>query len=204
MIETGQRFGIDCDPSETTSIDPVGLLTRWIPPPQSCPPLVMALSTNGLDGYPRVRHVLLTEIRDGSIHFHTDTRSAKVAEIESDPRAAVSVAWPELGKQFMVHGDVIRATREEEALAYANRSRYLQLLAWLNDAATAHRNAEERHRAWADFDAAHPVLTPPDTWIGFALTPWEITFWRGDPDGPSHRTCFTRTGDAWTAEVLPG
>ena len=42
------------------------------------------------------------------------------------------------------------------------------------------------------------------TWTGFAVELREITFWRGDPDGPSQRTRFRRAGESWTAEVLPG
>ncbi|KAI4266878.1 MAG: hypothetical protein L6R38_008494 [Xanthoria sp. 2 TBL-2021] len=78
------------------------------------------------------------------------------------------------------------------------------MLAWVNDDETAALSADERRRRWLDFDAANEVLTPPTTWTGFAVDLRELTFWRGDPEGPSQRVRFRRDDDAWTSEVLPG
>ncbi|MFT4043578.1 MAG: pyridoxamine 5'-phosphate oxidase family protein [Gordonia sp. (in: high G+C Gram-positive bacteria)] len=204
MITSGDGFGVDCDAEARTSIDPLRLLSMWVPPAGTSAPLLMGLSTIGQDGYPRLRHVLLSEFADGAVYFHTDSRSAKVAEIAANPRAAVSFAWPGLGKQFTLHGDVSRADPAEETSVYQRRGRYLQLLAWLNTTDMAHLSESERHTAWAQFDAAHPILTPPAEWVGYRIVPKSITFWRGDPIGPSQRVRFTAGTDGWSCEVLPG
>lgn len=203
MITSSLEFGSDCAVAEFRSIDPMLLLRRWLPPPES-PPALMALATCGRDDYPRVRHVLLSAADDTAVYFHTDSRSSKVIELELAPRAAVALAWPGVGRQIVAHGDVSRAPEQSLRQTYANRTRYLQLLAWLNDHEMAAFSAEERHRRWAEFDSAHPVLTPPSTWIGFAVDLREITFWRGDPEGPSQRVRFTRGTARWESEVLPG
>ena len=204
MITSGNDFGSDCAPEEMTTIDPAELLSMWIPAAGTSAPLLMALSTVGTDGYPRLRHVLLSEFAGGAVYFHTDARSAKVAEIEATPRAAASVAWPHLGRQFTLHGDVSRADPDEEKRIYAHRGRYLQLLAWLNDASMTALPESARHDAWARFDAEHPSLTPPADWVGYRIIPTVITFWRGDPEGPSQRVRFTASSDGWRTEVLPG
>lgn len=204
MITTSHaEFGTDCAVDEYRSIDPMALLRQWLPSADSRPAL-MALATTGHDDYPRVRHVLLSEADDTAVYFHTDSQSAKVAELAAHPRAAIALAWPAVGRQVVAHGDVRRAPDDELRQVYSRRTRYLQLLAWLNDTETAALSAEDRRSRWADFDAAHEVLTPPDTWTGFAVDLREITFWRGDPDGPSQRTRFLRDGESWISEVLPG
>lgn len=205
MITSGTDFGLDCAPDRYRTVDPMGLLADWIP--AAGPPPLMALATVGRDGGPDVRHVLLTECDRTAIYFHTDARSTKVAQLQRVSRAAVSVAWPQAGRQVSIRGGVEVAAADEQRRAYRNRPRYLQLLAWLNDPTSAALPVADRRARWAAFDAAHPDLDLPADWIGFALHPTEIDFWRGDPDGPSQRTRFTRTDDdsiTWTTEVLPG
>jgi len=203
MITSGAEFGSDCDAAEYRSVDPIQLLRRWLPPPGSLPAL-MALATQGCDEYPRVRHVLLSEVEDRAVYFHTDSRSAKVQELSRSSRAAIALAWPAVGRQVVGHGDVHRASAREERQVFGRRGRYLQLLAWLNDDETAALAVDERRRRWAQFDGAHPQLTMPATWTGFAVELEELTFWRGDPEGPSHRTRFRRAHDAWVCEELAG
>ncbi|WP_342028653.1 pyridoxamine 5'-phosphate oxidase family protein [Gordonia westfalica] len=181
----------------------MSLLRRWLPPADAAPAL-MALSTLGRDGYPRVRHVLLSDADDTAVYFHTDSRSSKVAELTELPRAGIAVAWPQSGRQVVADGTVRRPSEESLRESFSRRTRYLQLLAWCNDHEMSALSPDERHRRWAEFDAAHPVLGPPDTWTGFAIDIREITFWRGDPDGPSQRIRFARNDTSWTSEALPG
>ncbi|SDU74815.1 Pyridoxamine 5'-phosphate oxidase [Gordonia westfalica] len=203
MITSGVEFGSDCPPEEYRTIDPMSLLRRWLPPADAAPAL-MALSTLGRDGYPRVRHVLLSDADDTAVYFHTDSRSSKVAELTELPRAGIAVAWPQSGRQVVADGTVRRPSEESLRESFSRRTRYLQLLAWCNDHEMSALSPDERHRRWAEFDAAHPVLGPPDTWTGFAIDIREITFWRGDPDGPSQRIRFARNDTSWTSEALPG
>ncbi|EOM76781.1 pyridoxine 5'-phosphate oxidase [Rhodococcus rhodnii] len=202
------NFGHDCEPEHYTDIDPIRLLGMWLGPDTLDAPPLMALATTGTDGYPRVRHVLLTEVAGGRLHFHTDSASRKVRELAESPRASCALVWPDAGRQMMVTGDVVAADAGENARAYRTRSRYLQLLAWLNTEEMAAMPVEDRHAAWAAFDREHPALDEPRTWAGYAIEPREIVFWRGDSDGPSRRVRFTRgdgtAQEAWRSELLPG
>lgn len=174
-------------------------------------PTLMTLATVSSDGYPRTRNVQVTGVgEDGRVLFHTDTRSQKIRDIEACPKASLTVITPDKTRQVTVIGDVVRDTPEGERLAFTRRSRYLQLLAWLNDTGLALQDVDERHRIWAEFDRTHPDLAeqdPPETWIGYAVVPREYLFWNGDDNGPSRRVHYTRadTGsDHWTREILPG
>ncbi|WP_291474488.1 pyridoxamine 5'-phosphate oxidase family protein [Corynebacterium sp.] len=173
------------------------------------PPVLMTLATVGPDGYPRTRNVMVSRTDAGQIFFHTDSHSEKVRHLESNPKVSLTVLAADRSKQVTVVGDAVRSTPGEEAEAFAARSRYLQLLAWLSDRDLAEKPAEERHREWAQFSAENPDLAscPPETWAGFAVVPREYLFWTADSDGPSqrvHYVCAENSVNGWTTEVLPG
>nr|WP_246328517.1 pyridoxamine 5'-phosphate oxidase family protein [Curtobacterium pusillum] len=178
----------------------------WLPTPESGLTPTVTLSTVGLDGYPSARTVLLSRFDGERLHFHTDTRSRKAAELAADPRATVTVLQPEVARQLVVTGDVRRVTDEEARVAFAARTRYLQVLAWLNDHELAAEPTTRRRERWAAFvQERDDALEPPDTWVGYAITPVRMLFWQGDVDGPSNRLAYERTADgAWALEHWPG
>ena len=76
----------------------------------------------------------------------------------------------------------------------------------MNTQDTAQLPRAERRQAWAAFAARHPdgTLTPPLAWCGYLLRPLRLTFWQGDPDGPSTRTEYRRVGTDWRGSRLAG
>lgn len=204
MITAGTTFGSDVDETDPLVDDPLALMVRWLPAHDDELRPLAALSTIGLDGIPSLRHVLVSDRDATGVYFHTDSASAKVAEIAAHPVAALSVAWPAIGRQLVVRGSVERVADDEAAAVYAQRSRYLQLLAWLNTAENAARPVDERHALWAEFDRTHPALEPPTRWAGFRLRPRTLTFWRGDPEGQSVRQHYTLRDGVWSGEILAG
>ncbi len=78
----------------------------------------------GRDGLPSLRHVLVSDRDLTGLYFHTDAASAKVAQIAANPVAAMSVAWPEVGRQLVVRGIVERVSTADAAEVYRQRSRY--------------------------------------------------------------------------------
>jgi pyridoxamine 5'-phosphate oxidase len=205
-ITFGEDIGVD-DPVA----DPLDLLDLWLAPvaansgatDMTTTPL-MALATVGPDGAPRLRHVLLSSYDRGRLHFHSDARTAKAAELVADARVAASIVWPEIPRQLTVLGTVVAEDGDEQARAFAQRTRYLQMLAWINDHELAQRSAAERAAAWAAYDEAHETLAPPPTWSGYVIIAQRITFWRGCEDGPSQRIVCKREPSGWHVERLPG
>jgi pyridoxamine 5'-phosphate oxidase len=203
-------FGSDIDIDAVVE-DPLDLLDRWLAPVGTTPagtdvtstPL-MALATVDADGFPRVRHVLLSAYARGRLSFHTDERSAKTAQLGDNPRAGATIFWPENARQLSVSGTVEREPTDEAALAFARRSRYLQVLAWVNDPELTRLGATERRRLYGAFDASHAQIEAPPTWAGYTLVPELISFWRGVGDGPSQRVSCRRTHSGWSVERLPG
>lgn len=188
--------------------DPFAVLSAWLPgiPGRDGYFPVVSLATIGADGGPDVRTLLISEIADGQLSMHTDARSRKVAQLRADPRVALALLLPETSRQVTLTGRAAPMEPAESAAAYSNRSRYLQLLAWTNDAPTAAAGEAERRQRWADFAAAHPdgsLAAPPD-WAGFAITPDRFTFWLGASHQPSHRTEYRRGASGWVIAELPG
>ncbi|WP_420098434.1 pyridoxamine 5'-phosphate oxidase family protein [Corynebacterium sp.] len=190
-----------------TAMTPSGLFIDHLEKSPTTPTL-MTLATVGTDGYPRTRTVMVSGVgEDGRVSFHTDARSRKVRDIATCPKASLTVLTPDRERQVTVVGDVVPDTPTGERAAFARRSRYLQLLAWLNDADLAAKTTEERRRLWAAFADEHPDLGssgPPETWAGYAVVPREYLFWTADAVGPSRRVRYSRAGGGWSREVLPG
>lgn len=199
-------FGRDQDEADAAPEDPLALMRSWLPSPADPVKPLMALATAGLDGYPDARNVLLSAFDGKRLHFHTEARSRKAAELAAVPRATAVLVWPEHARQLVVTGDVEAETPAEAAAVYPTRTRALQLLAWLNTDELAARPVAERRAAWAAFDAAHPEqpLEPPETWAGYALTPRRVAFWRGDAEGPSNRLVYTLGDGGWSLERKAG
>ncbi|MFT2815950.1 pyridoxal 5'-phosphate synthase [Leifsonia sp. A12D58] len=190
----------------TTDADPLTLFDSWLQQLGSHRPPPMTLGTIDADGHPDARTVLLSGHDSDAVYFNTDIRTRKAGELAADPRVSLVLLWPQADRQVAIQGDAEVTTDEQQAAAYAAQSRYLQLLAWQNDADTAALPAAERHARWAAFDRAHPEgsLTAPPTWIGYRISMRRITFWQSDANGPSTRVEYRRAGQDWIATVLPG
>ncbi|MDN7716666.1 pyridoxamine 5'-phosphate oxidase family protein [Burkholderia gladioli] len=92
---------------------------------------MLQLATLGLDGAPKVRTVVLrgVDAGQGSLLFHTDARSAKLAELRRDGRAALVGCDLAGGLQIRVEGtaSVLADQARRLAIWQASRPRTLIL-----------------------------------------------------------------------------
>lgn len=184
--------------------DPFELLRDWAPADDDPDRPLATLATVDGEGLPDARTVRLASVDTGSVTFHTDSGSRKVAQLRAHPRAALVVRWDDEARQVVLRGPVSPTSASDRKIAFARQPRYLQLLAWLNTAETARLPRPERERRWAAFDEDHPVLDPPPAWIGYALRPVDLLFWEGSQAGPSRRLRYRLTSGTWTRQALPG
>lgn len=194
--------------SDSPSDDPLALAAHWLPAPDEAR-MLMTLSTVGGDGAPHARTVMLSEFDGERFFFHTDARSAKVTDLAAHPRVALTLLWPGFTRQLVVEGVAEQAPVEEVAEAYRLRSPYLQQLAWQNTAAFAQRPLAARAAEWSALleqsgGAQAPQFAQPEGWAGFAVTPARLLFWVSNPAAASRRLAFTREGEGWAREYLPG
>lgn len=187
--------------------DPQELLAEWLPSNAAPDRPLMTLSTIGEDGEPDSRNLLLSEYGPEGFWFHTDTRSAKVAQLAARPGVSLALVWTELRRQILIRGRAEPADAEEQARAYRARNPYLQELAWMSTEEFARRDYSDRVAAWAAWAAAHPEPpSPPATWTGYLVRPSRIVFWRGSADTASRRVEYERTADGagWDVSVHAG
>ncbi|GAA4155536.1 pyridoxamine 5'-phosphate oxidase [Gryllotalpicola daejeonensis] len=205
-MNDADTYGHVPDDLDAAPADPRELLKTWLPAVDDPNEPLMTLATVGLDGYPNGRTVLLSGFDGERIHFHTSAHSGKVAELAALPRATAVLVWPELARQVVITGDVAPETSQEASAEFPQRSRALQLLEWVNTDELAARPVAERREKWAEFDSAHPEdpLEPPATWLGYAITPLRVVFWRGDSQGPSNRLVYTWEDHGWSLQRKAG
>src|SRR5438128_7544651 len=94
---------------EQAGLDPIALFRRWFDEAVAAKllqPEAMTLATATPDGIPAARVVLLRGYGEAGFVFFTNYQSRKGYELADNPRAALAVHWPELGRQVRIEGDV--------------------------------------------------------------------------------------------------
>lgn len=190
---------------EELSDDPFIELSRWFKEADASGasyPNAFCLSTVDENGDPDARIVLLRGYGRDGFHFYTNYESRKGAQLEVNPRAAITFYWDALGRQVRVRGNVVRAAEAESDAYFASRPRESQLGAWasLQSRPLADRATLERRVAEADQKYFGTVVPRPPHWGGYVLIPREIELWQEQPFRLHDRFAYIRSGDVWHIE----
>lgn len=166
----------------------------------------MTLSTIGADGGPDSRLVLLKGHGPDGFRFFTNLESAKAAEIDADPRAALVVYWREHDRQVRARGTLERLGATDSDAYFAARSRPSRIGAWASPQSRPlpDRAALEAELAATEarFEGVEDVPRP-DFWGGYLLRPATIEFWQGQQARLHDRFMYTREPDGgWQIERL--
>lgn len=168
-------------------------------------PTAMTLAT-AIDGRVSARVVLLKGIDERGLRFFTNYTSAKGAQLEAHPQAALCFHWKTLrdGVQVRIEGGVERLSADESDTYFATRARSSQIGAWaslqsqpLADRAEFEARIERIERQFEDV----PVARPPH-WGGFVLAPDRIEFWYGAAFRLHERMRYQKNGGEWSRGLL--
>ncbi|MER7670594.1 pyridoxal 5'-phosphate synthase [Kitasatospora sp. NPDC096128] len=167
-------------------------------------PQAFTLSTVDADGMPDARVLVLRDVDAAGTgwNFSAAADSPKGRQLGHHPAAALSVYWPQLGRQVRVRGTVERAADLVAAAEFATRSpaarvgalvgRQSEPLGGLTEYDEAVAVARRRLEATPDAVApGHAVYT---------LWAHEVEFWQGDAQRRHVRLRYTRTGPVRTPE----
>lgn len=205
-------------PTETTPVetldekrverDPIKQFQIWFDEAQAAKlPLAeaMTLATATPEGRPSARMVLLKQVDDEGFVFFTNYHSAKAAQLESNPYAALVFYWNALDRQVRVEGKVERTSAEESELYFQTRPRESQIGAWVSaqssvipDREVLEQRARELEEYYRDRD-----IECPGHWGGYRLRPDKIEFWKSRIGRLHDRILYELMSDgAWTIKRL--
>ena len=164
----------------------------------------MVLATVSPQGWPSARAVILRGLNERGFLFFTDTRSAKAAELEANPRAALVFLWSASERQVRVSGRVTPVPDEEADAFFATRPREANLAAEIAPQDEVIAGLEVLEQRLRQLLAASEGLAVgrPTGWGGFVVAPDEIEFWQGRPDHLHDRLRYRRDAGGWRIERL--
>ena len=165
----------------------------------------MTLATATPEGRPSARMVLLKQVDDEGFVFFTNYLSAKAAQLESNPYAALVFYWNPLDRQVRVEGRVERTSAEESELYFQTRPRESQIGAWASPQSSViegrdvlEQRAHELEEYYRDRE-----IECPEHWGGYRLRPDKIEFWKSRVGRLHDRILYELTSDGmWTIKRL--
>jgi pyridoxamine 5'-phosphate oxidase len=168
-------------------------------------PEAMTVATSTRSGEPSARMVLLRGVDERGFGFFTNYESQKGRELAENPRAALVIYWPKLGRQVRVSGAVVTQSVEESSTYFHNRPLPSQLsaLASPQSQVIANRTVLEDAVAALSKRYAGGAVPLPQNWGGYRVIPQTIEFWLHRENRLHDRIRYTRRADGgWLIERL--
>ena len=189
--------------------NPMNLFARWFTEAEAKPAIeeanAMSLVTQGLDGYPKARVVLLKHYDAEGFVFFTNYESEKGQAITADSRVGISFFWPVLERQVIIKGIAEKITSAASDAYFDSRP----LGSRLGALASPQSQVIESRSVLEDnlniLKEKHKENDPnrPNNWGGYLVRPHEIEFWQGRPNRLHDRLRFVLSLDKqWTAQRL--
>lgn len=185
---------------QLVSGEPMAQFSAWFSEAQRCPSIAeanaMCLSTATLEGRPSARFVLLKGFSaEADFCFYTNYESRKAAELDSNPRAALTFYWAPLHRSVRVEGSVCRMSAGDVDAYFSSRPYASQIGAGASRQSTPIANRSVLIEQADALRVAYPEPGPvprPQHWGGYRLTAESVEFWQGQSDRLHDRIRFRR------------
>ncbi|MGH9044739.1 MAG: pyridoxamine 5'-phosphate oxidase [Acidimicrobiales bacterium] len=181
--------------------DPMVRFAAWFEAAlaQLAQPEAAALATADASGAPSVRMVLLKACDERGFTFFTNLASRKGMELKANPRAALALWWPPLGRQVRAEGRVEVLEPTESDAYFATRPRRSQLAAHASAQSSVIFGREALDIKMAELDMAFQgrAVDRPAHWGGLRLVPEVVEFWEHREDRLHDRLCYRLERGQW-------
>lgn len=186
----------------TIDPDPINQFQAWLNDAIDAKlplPEAMTLATATPEGKPSARMVLLKQVDDDGFVFFTNYNSAKAAQLDANPYAALVFYWAPLDRQVRVEGSVVRTSDRESRDYFKTRPRESQIGAWASAQSAVISGREILEERAQELDALYcdREIDCPEHWGGYRLKPERIEFWKSRIGRLHDRISYERVADGW-------
>lgn len=167
-------------------------------------PNAMTLSTNGLDGYPRSRIVLLKFYGPEGFGFYTNYESDKAQAIEENRNVSLGFYWPHRYQQVLIKGEAHKIDEATSKQYFESRPKGSQIVALLSNQSSvvSSRFALEKSFERLEKEYTSKSISKPTNWGGYQVVPVEYEFWQGQKNRLHDRLRYTNKSGIWKVERL--
>ncbi len=165
----------------------------------------MSLATSGLDGFPRIRVVLLKKFTWEGFIFYTNYNSAKGKAISQNPKVSLAFFWPKVERQIIIKGIAEKLAENLSDGYFETRPRGSQIGAWASPQSEVIPHKEFLEKRFREFEKRfeNQEVPRPPFWGGYLVKPVEMEFWQGRPNRLHDRIRYTLQKDfSWKIERL--
>jgi pyridoxamine 5'-phosphate oxidase len=164
----------------------------------------MTVATSTRSGEPSARMVLLRGVDGRGFGFFTNYDSQKGRDLAENPRAALVIYWPKLGRQVRVAGAVVKQSPEESKAYFHNRPLASQLSAWASPQSQVIPNRSVLEDSVAALSKRYEgdTVPLPQNWGGYRVIPQTIEFWQHRENRLHDRIRYSRQAKGWRIERL--
>ncbi|MBD3724328.1 MAG: pyridoxamine 5'-phosphate oxidase [Flavobacteriaceae bacterium] len=168
--------------------DPINLFNRWFHEVEDFGGVdevnAMTVATQGLDGFPKSRVVLLKKYNEEGFIFYTNYESEKGKAILNNPNICLSFFWHSMERQVIIKGIAEKTAQNISDNYFASRPRGSQLGALVSVQSEIIPNREYLENKLKELETEFEgkEVPRPDFWGGFLVRPIEVEFWQGRPN----------------------
>lgn len=188
--------------------DPINLFHRWFHEVQDFGGTdevnAMTVSTQGLDGFPKARVVLLKQYNEEGFVFYTNYESEKGKAIATNPKVCLAFFWNSMERQVIIKGTAVKLSAEQSDAYFYSRPLGSQLGAIVSPQSSIIPNRTILENQLHLLEQHHnQEVQRPTNWGGYRVEPISVEFWQGRPNRLHDRIRYTIQDDlSWSIDRL--